>query len=60
MVCFQIIIYLDGHDSIPHDQSACLKLPFYRNQLTDWKAHAYLLDIWKCFDLVNHDILPKK
>ena len=72
LVCSQIIHYLESHDFISHDQSAYLKRHSTQTSLhrviDDWLENinegeltgACLLDISKCFDSINHDILLKK
>ena len=72
LVCSQIIHYLESHDFISHDQSAYLKRHSTQTSLhrviDDWLENinegeltgACLLDITKCFDSINHDILLKK
>ena len=72
LVCSQIILYLESHDFISHDQSAYPKRHSAQTSLhrviDDWLENinegeltvACQLDISKCFDSINHDILLKK
>ena len=72
LMCSQIIHYPESHDLIPRDQSAYLKRYSTQNSshrvIVDWLQNineveltgACLLDISKCFDSINHDILQKK
>ena len=72
LVCSHIIHYLESHDFISQDQSAYLKRHSTQTSLhrviddlleninEGELTGACLLDISKCFDSINHEILLKK
>ena len=72
LVSYQIIDFLESHSFISMDQSASLKRhstqTCLRRVTDDWLEHinddeitgACLLDIYKCFDSINHILLLKK
>ena len=72
LVSTQVVDYLESHKFISIDQSAYLKRHSTQTSLhrviDDWLepindnslTGACLLDVSKCFDSINHDILLKK
>ena len=72
LVSTQVVDYLESHKFISIDQSAYLKRHSTQTSLhrviDDWLEQindnsltgACLLDVSKCFDSINHDILLKK
>ena len=72
LVSYQIIDFLEEHSFISMDQSACLKrhstqtslhrvIDVWLENVNDGaKTGAFLLDISKCLDSINHTILLKK
>ena len=72
LVSTQVVDYLESHKFISIDQSAYLKRhstqASLRRVIDDWLEQindnsltgACLLDVSKCYDSINHDILLKK